>query len=153
MNYLARLRGPLAAVVIACAGVPALAQDSTALTTTDELRTEVSEAMQAIADYSAQERDQAVTRARAALDRLDAEIARREQALRENWADMSQDARETARAQVQDLRAARNTLGERYGALKAGTSSAWDELKAGFSDAWGAFADAWSVADEGSPDK
>lgn len=140
---------PLRAVAVTVAfALPAAAQDQDALTTTDEVRTEISEAMNAIAAYSAQERDQALAEAREALNRLDAEIARREQALRENWADMSDAARETAQARVQDLRDARNRLGERYGALQAGASSAWDELQAGFSDAWTTFSESWSASDE-----
>ncbi|MCZ0812139.1 MAG: hypothetical protein ACQEVT_12785 [Pseudomonadota bacterium] len=137
-----------AVAVTAAFALPAAAQDQDALTTTDDVRAEISEAMNAIAAYSEQERDQALAQAREALNRLDAEIARREQALRENWAEMSDAARETAQARVQDLRDARNRLGERYGALQAGASSAWDELKAGFSDAWSTFSESWSAADE-----
>ena len=59
--------------------------------------------------------------------------------MRENWAEMSDAARETAEARLRDLRQARNRLGERYGALESGASSAWDELKTGFSDAWAPF--------------
>lgn len=136
------------ATVVALLSLPAAAQDSGALTTADEVRAEISEAMDAIADYSEQERDQALAEAREALNRLDAEIERREQALRDNWADMSGAARETAQARLQNLRAARNRLGERYGALETGTNNAWDELKTGFSDAWSAFSDAWRAADE-----
>lgn len=151
MRHLATLRGMVAAAALACVAVPALAQDnSTAHTTTDDVRAEISEAMTAIVNYSEQERDQALASAREALTRLDIEIERREQALRENWADMSDSARETTRARVQDLREARNVLGERYGALQTGTSSAWDELKAGFSDAWTAFSKKWNAADKGA---
>ncbi|MFP4045027.1 MAG: hypothetical protein ACLFTP_10765 [Rhodosalinus sp.] len=124
------------------------AQDPKAQTTADEVRAEIAEAMNAVSDYSAQERDQALIRARAALDRLDAEIERREQALRENWAEMSRSSRETAEARLRDLRDARNRLGERYGALQAGASSAWDELSSGFSNAWTDVSEAWSAADD-----
>ena len=141
------IRGLLAAAVF-CVALPVLAQDNTAMTTTDEVRAEISEAMEAIAAYSEQESEQALAEAREALNRLDAEIARREQALRENWADMSETARETAQARLGDMREARNRLGERFGALESGASSAWDELKEGFSDAWSAFSDAWTAADE-----
>ncbi len=137
-----------AASVAALLAIPAAAQDTGALTTTEEVRTEISEAMDAIAAFSEQERDQALTKAREALTQLDAEIERREQAMRDNWADMSDAARETAQARLSDLRGARNRLGERFGALEAGASSAWDELKTGFSDAWSAFSEAWSAADE-----
>jgi len=147
MSLPAAFRCTAFATAIACAALPAAAQDGDTFTTADKVRAEISEAMDAIGDYTEQERDQALTRAREALNRLDAEIERREQALRENWSDMSDEARETARDQLRDLRDARNRLGERYGALEAGASSAWDELKSGFSDAWGAFSEEWTAAD------
>jgi ribosomal protein S20 len=127
--------------------VPATAQDTNGQTTPEEVRTEISQAIEAIAAYSEQERDEALAEAREVLDRLDAEIAEREQALRENWADMSAAAQETAQARLQELRDARNRLGERFGALEAGASAAWDELKDGFTSAWSAFSDAWRAAD------
>jgi chromosome segregation ATPase len=142
-----------AAAVALSFAIPAAAQEEEPLTTPDEVRTEISEAMEAVADYSAQERDAALTEAREALDRLDAEIERREQALRENWADMSDAARESARERLNDLREARNELGERYGVLQAGTRDAWEELRAGFADAWSAFSDAWETADDEAPEE
>jgi len=151
MTFLRTLRVGALAAAIAAFALPAVAQDAGALTTTDEVRTEISQAMEAIAAYSAQERDQALAETRAALTRLDAETDRREDAMRENWAEMSDATRETARARLRDLREARNRLGERYGALETGASGAWDELKTGFSDAWGAFSEAWNAADEGEP--
>ena len=146
-------RGAVAAVALSCVALPGTGQEAgrlDALTTREEVRTEIDQAMEAVAAYSVQERDQALAKARAALDRLDAEIARREQALRENWAEMSEEARVTARAQLEALRTARNRLGERYGALQSGASEAWEELTAGFSDAWAAFSDAWSDDGAGS---
>ncbi|MDZ7752842.1 MAG: hypothetical protein U5S82_14515 [Gammaproteobacteria bacterium] len=152
MAYRKSIQACLLAAVLSLVAMPSVAQDGAqdneALTTTDDLRAEVSEAMEAIAEYSAQERDQALTKARETLKQLDAEIERREHALRENWADMSKAAKHTARERLRDLRRARNALGERYGALQAGTSSAWDELKSGFYNAWDAFSEAWSAADE-----
>jgi chromosome segregation ATPase len=145
MTFLDTLR---AAALAALLAMPAAAQDAGGQTTADEVRAEISDAMDAVATYSAQERDEALAEARAALDRLDAEIEAREQALREGWAEMSDTARDTARARLQDLRAARNRLGERFGALQAGTTSAWDEVQAGFTDAWEAFSEAWSAADD-----
>jgi len=141
-----------AALIIAmlALGSPAAhaGEGSDATTTPETVRTEVAEAMQAIAEYSAQQRDQALARAQQALHRIDAEIERREQRLRENWAQMSEAAREKARTSLRELREARNALGERYGALQSGAAGAWDELKAGFSDAWQELSRAWSGADE-----
>lgn len=142
------LRAAALFAAVTLVALPLAAQDTSAPITTDEVRAEISAAMDAIAAYTEQERDRAIAEARETLDRVDAEIERREEALRESWADMSETARETARARLQDLRKARNRLGERYGALESGTSSAWDELKNGFSDAWNAFSDAWTAADD-----
>ena len=149
MTLITGYRGILSAAALALACTPAIAQDNDGLMTTKELKAEISEAMTAVGEYSEQERDQALTTAREAMTRLDAEIERREQALRNDWADMTQAARDEASARMADLREARNDLSERYGALKAGTSSAWDELKAGFAGAWDAFAGVWTD-DEGS---
>jgi len=142
------LRAPLIVAALILAAPSALAEDGGAPTTADEVRAEISEAMEAVAAYSAQERDQALSEARAALTRLDAEIERREQALRENWAGMSDAAREAARSRLRELREARDELGERYGALQAGAGAAWEELSNGFADAWEALAKAWSAADD-----
>jgi hypothetical protein len=138
----------LAASIAAMAAMPAAAQDADARTTADEVRAEITEAMDAVAAYSGQERDEALAEAREAFARLDAEIERRDQALRESWTTMSDAARDTAGARLRDLRRARNRLAERYGALESGADSAWDELAAGFSDAWTAFVEAWTAADE-----
>lgn len=142
------LRAAAVSAAIAIFAAPVAAQDAGAPMTTEEVRAEVSEAMSAIAAYTEQERDQALAEAREILDRVDDEIERREEAMREGWAEMSEEARETARARLKDLREARNRLGERYGALESGTSSAWEELKKGFSDAWTAFSEAWTASDE-----
>lgn len=148
MRIRSTLRRAVAAAAFLSAALPAAAQDDgDTFTTTQEVRSEIQQAMEAIADYSAQERDQALTTAREALNRIDAVIERREQALRENWSEMSEEARENASAQLRELREARNRMGERYGALRAGASDAWDELKTGFSDAWDAFSGAWTAAD------
>ena len=151
MTFLMTSRAGALAAGISAFALPAAAQDTGALTTKDEVRSEISQAMEAIAAYSEQERDQALVEARAAMTRLDAEVDRREEAMRENWAEMSDATRDIARVRLRDLREARNRLSERYGALETGASGAWGELKTGFSDAWGAFSEAWTAADKGEP--
>ena len=141
----------LAGLVALPAGVAAAQDQDKSLTTSEEVRAKVSQAMDAIADYSAQERDQAVAAAREAMTELDAEIERRADALREGWDEMSEQAREAAKAQLADLRAARNTLGERFGALQAGTADAWQELKTGFANAYDRLNAAWSEGEVKKP--
>lgn len=141
------------AVLVLCmviATTPSMAQDNKVFTTPDDVRAEITQVMNAISEYSAQERKQAIAEAREALNKLDAEIERREDAVRENWSDMSEATRDNMREQLRELRQLRNRVGERFGALQTGTESAWTELKGGFTDAWDAFAKAWNKADSGS---
>ncbi len=116
----------------------------------DQVQEEATEAMQALAEYSAQERDQALSAAREAMAQLDQEIDAREETLREQWADMSKSAREQAKVSLAQLRDTRNALGERYGALESGMDSAWDELKAGFAAAYEEVVKAWESSGSSS---
>lgn len=134
----------LAAPILASPAFAGGGDDTPGLTTSQEVRQEISQAVDAVGDYAAQERRQALARARAAMERLDAELDRRQDALRENWNDMSASAREEARVAMRDLRQARNRLGERYGALEAGADSAWDELTEGFVEAYRDLSELWS---------
>jgi len=153
MTVSTALRSTAFAAALVLASAPLAAQtDDPAETTSQDVRTEISEAMDAIADYSAQERDEALNEAREAMERLDAEIEQRAQALRSSWNDMSESARESASEQLEALRTARNRLGERYGALEAGAADAWGELTAGFSRAWNDLSEAWKAVDETAED-
>ena len=117
---------------------------SSGLTTSQEVREEISDAFDAVGDYAVQQRKQALARAEEAMTKLDAELARRQEAMREAWAGMSDAARAEARATMRNLRAARNTLGERYGALQAGADEAWSDLTRGFSEAWSDLSANWA---------
>lgn len=111
--------------------------------THQQTREEIIESFTAVSDYTEDERDAAVTSARSGLEKLDAEIERQQEALRENWAEMSEEAREDARAAVRDLQQARNALGEKLGALQAGAGDLWEDLKDGFADAYDSLAELW----------
>lgn len=156
MSYAMTIRAAALAAGTAVA-LPVAAQDAGAADgegmTAEAVRAEIGQTIDTIAAYTAQERDEALAEARAVLARLDAEIAEREAALRETWADMSAAAQDAAAARLRDLRQARNRLGERYGALQAGADNAWDALQSGFAEAWTSFAEAWQAADaEGAGD-
>lgn len=134
------LKPPARAALLAAAlFLPALAwaeEPAPRTTTSQQVRTEISQAFDAVGSYAVQERDQAQAHARKAMARLDTEIERRQEALREAWGEMDVTARDRARATLRDLQQARNRLGERYGALESGADSAWDGLRAGFSNAY-----------------
>jgi DNA repair exonuclease SbcCD ATPase subunit len=135
------------AAALTAGAAPAIASETAPFVSAKEVRSEISESMDAIAEYTAQERKQAVAEAEEAMNKLDAEIDRYAAAMKENWSEMSEDARASAEKGLAKLQAARTELGARYDALEAGTADAWDDLKADFAAAWDSFAETWESAD------
>ncbi len=123
------------------------AQEANDLVTSEEVKTDISQAMEAVGKYSVQEKDEALAAVREGLQDLDAEIDRREAALRESWDSLEDGARDEYAEAVSDLRAARNHLGERVGALEAGSEDAWGDLTEGFTRAYADFKARWKEAD------
>lgn len=114
--------------------------------TVDDVQDELSEAYDEIARYSAQERDDALTALDNTLRRIDDQIEVLEQRARQNWANMSQAARDRTTVALQELRARRNRLAQTYGALTHGADAAWDELVFGVTRAWEDLEAAWDDA-------
>jgi small-conductance mechanosensitive channel len=108
------------------------AQASTHETATKDVKEKVAEAAQAIKNYSVDQRDEAVKKAKAALDDLDVRIDSMESQLNKKWDQMDESARKKARATLAALRKQRNEVAEWYGGLKHGSSNAWEDVKKGF---------------------
>jgi chromosome segregation ATPase len=134
----------LAAVSLLPAG--AVNAQTDAAPTLEEVRTEVAEAMEAIAAYSEAQREEAAAEARSAVDQLDAAVAARQREMRDAWAEMTEQAREDANARLAELQSALVDLAERVGTLQAGTDSAWEELSDGLMAAWGELSAAVSAS-------
>ncbi|MFO7913663.1 MAG: hypothetical protein R6V15_16025 [Desulfotignum sp.] len=62
------------------------------------------------------------------------------------WDQMTQAAREKARANLKALRQQRNELAEWYVSFKNSSAGAWEQMKKGFSDAYQAMKDSWEKA-------
>jgi hypothetical protein len=135
-NALALL-GLLLAVLIdlAVATAGTSGQDQTSGT---EVREEISEALQAIGSYSAEQRDAAVAKAQEALAKTDARIEQLQQRIDQNWQHMNQAAREQARDTLKVLQQQRTDIAEWYGGLKHSSAKAWEEIKQGFAKSYSA---------------
>jgi hypothetical protein len=92
----------------------------------------VTEAAEAIKNYSFDQRDKAIVKAKAALADLDARIDRMESRLNKEWNRMDQSAREATIATLTALRKQRNEVAEWYGGLKHSSRNAWEDVKKGF---------------------
>jgi hypothetical protein len=125
------------------------AQHENDKTTAKEVRQEVTDAAEAIKGYTADQRDEAAKKAKAALAALDARIDALEARIDKNWDKMDKAARAQARSTLQALRRQRVEAAEWYGQLQSGTAEAWEHTKKGFSDAYRSLQQAWEKAERG----
>ena len=123
-------------------------------TSAADIRRETSELLQALKSYSAEQRDEAIEKSRAALDSLDRRIQALETHMLEQWDEMDDAARARTRASLQALREQRTRVAEWYGSLKSASASAWDHIRQGFSSAYEVMLEAWEKSEgEIRPDK
>ncbi len=124
------------AVVLMVAGA-GHASDRTA-----DVREEVAEAWDAIADYSADQKDQAVEKGEQIVANLDRAI----EDLGEEARDATGEARESLDRRMIELRELRATSADRLDGLRDSTAEHWDATKAAFGDAVDAFRKRWREA-------
>ena len=140
----------LAWVVFTAFGIGSM---GSALATVDkpsmhDIKKEVSEAAEAIKHYSADQRDEAVNKAKVVLDSLDAKIDKLQAKIDQKWGEMDQAARHKAQTALDDIKDQRRRLAESYDALKRSSAGAWEHVKKGFSDSYADFHEAWQKAEK-----
>ncbi|MCW8892799.1 MAG: hypothetical protein OQL18_05720 [Deltaproteobacteria bacterium] len=116
-----------------CASFSIAVADNTNAPTAAEVRQEISEALQSISSYSAEQRDLALAKAKDSLERTDTHIEQLQKQFDQHWQQMSQEARKEARETLKSLQQQRTEIAEWYGGLKHSSSNAWEEIKKGFS--------------------
>ncbi|MFO8089874.1 MAG: hypothetical protein R6U13_08570 [Desulfatiglandaceae bacterium] len=105
-------------------------------TTADELGQDVKDALNALKDYSADKRDEALKKGKSAVDALDDRIEKLEDNARKKWGEMDQAAREKTQDTLKSLRKGRNELAEWYGGMKQSSADAWEHVKEGFLESY-----------------
>lgn len=124
----------------------AQAQSGNDTVTAQDVKKDTKELIDTLQQYTAEQRDQAVKEAEQALKKIDGRIDELETSVDNNWDNMTQAARQKARASLKALRKQRNELAEWYGSFKNSSADAWDHMKKGFSDAYQALSDSWEKA-------
>jgi small-conductance mechanosensitive channel len=122
----------IVALIVAIASVSSAAQQSAQKPTAKEIKKKTAEAADAIKNYSVDQRDEALKKAKAVLDDLDTRIDGLESRLNEKWDRMDQSARKKATATLAGLRKQRNGISQWYGELKRSSGNAWEDVKKGF---------------------
>jgi TolA-binding protein len=111
-----------------------------------EVKQETTDLLQTIKSYSAAQRDEAVQEIEIAILRVDGRIASLEARIDNQWDEMTQPAREQARARMRTLQQQRIKLAQWYGSLKNSSANAWEDIKSGFSKAYDNVNKAWEKA-------
>lgn len=138
----------LAVALLAIAPANHASQHENGKTTAKEVRQEVTDAAEAIKQYTADKRDEAAREAQAALAELDARIEALERRVERKWNRMDQAAREQASTTLKALRKQRIEVAEWYGGLKNSSAEAWEHMKSGFSGAYRSLRRAWEKAEK-----
>jgi hypothetical protein len=98
----------------------------------EDVKENLTEAAEGIKNYSFDQRDKTIVKAKAGLADLGTRIDRMESPLNREWDRMDQSAREATIATLTALRKHRNEVAEWYGGLKHSSRNAWEDVKKGF---------------------
>jgi septal ring factor EnvC (AmiA/AmiB activator) len=124
------------------------AQTEKANTSIEDVKKESQDLLQTIGSYTADQRDEAVEKAKQGLDRLDRRIDTLEARIDKNWDKRNAATRKEARENLKALRKQRNQVAEWYGSMKTSSADAWKHMKKGFSDAYKDLEDAWEKSEK-----
>lgn len=112
-----------------------------------EVAKETKEALAAIGQYSVEQKDAAVSKAKEMMDSLDARIDAMEGKVEGKWNDLKQSSKEKYNTSRKALRKQRNELSEWYGSMKHSSNDAWSEVKNGFSKSYDTLVQSWQDAE------
>ncbi len=101
-----------------------------------KVKKEVGEAASAIGDYTIEQKDAAVAKAKELMDQLDQKTSKLEINIEKNWDTMKTATRQNYQKSLKEMRQRRNQLSEWYGGMKQSSKDAWGEMKQGFADTY-----------------
>ncbi|MBN1541133.1 hypothetical protein JW992_03235 [candidate division KSB1 bacterium] len=114
----------------------------------ENIKQEAQDLVSAIGSYGVEQREEAITKLGTAVDDMESRIQTLQQRLEEKSAQMDEQARETAEAELDELREHQKKLATRYEELKSGSADAWEQMKSGFLEAYTAVSEAAAKAEK-----
>jgi hypothetical protein len=105
----------------------------------DDVKKELSEAMDAMRAYSGERQADAMKEMEAVLEKMDARIAALSEDIQKKWEALEPEAREKARETLERLRRLRDRLATSMEEWKSGGKSTWNKIKSDFLNAWEEF--------------
>ena len=127
-NQTSRYTSILMLIVGFCFISPGFAAAPAEKTSKEEVKRETRELLESLKAYTADQRDEALQQASAALENLDKRIDILDQKLASQWDQMDQAARDNARATLNALRQQRTRVAEWYGSMKSSSVAAWGQM-------------------------
>lgn len=112
------------------------------------VKEEVGEAATAIKDYSVEQKDAAVAKAKELMEDLDENIDAWQGEVEEKWDDLQESSRQNYKMSKEKFQEQREELGAWFDRLQDSSAEAWDETKQGFSNAYDALSKSWSSSKE-----
>ncbi len=107
----------------------------------EQVEKELSEALDAVKNYTAAESEEAYEKALEALETADRFIELQQDRLSENWAEMTDEAKKEARDALHVIRGKRSLTAEWVGRIRAGSDKTWDDVLWQFADSYGDMSD------------
>lgn len=115
-------------------------------TSADEVKTEMSEAADALGNYSVEQKDAAMAHAKAKIDELNTKIDAYEEKMKGKWGETKTATSENYDKSIAALKEQRDSLVQWYDKMHDASPEAWEEVQKGFSDSYSALKESFGKA-------
>ncbi len=119
---------------------------SQSTTTGEDVKKETKEAVETVMNYSADQKDQALTNAQKMLDDFDAKMKGWEDKMKSKWGDTKSAAKDSYTNTQEGMMKKRQELSQWYDKMKDSSADAWGEMQQGFSDSYNELSDSFDKA-------
>jgi uncharacterized membrane protein YgaE (UPF0421/DUF939 family) len=111
-----------------------------------KVRYHAGKALDALKDYTSEQKDEALSQAKATMEQLDENIDALQQKIYNRWSDIDQDTRDKLQSRLHNLSQKRNQLAQWYGSMMQSSSDAWEDVKDGFMNSFKELRDSFQEA-------
>ncbi len=130
-------------VLVTLLGIPSTGLAKSSDSKLNEVKQEARELINALKDYTSDQRKDATQKIKTALNNLDNRIEALEKRMDKKWDGMKKSTREQVSANLKALRKQRARVAKEYDRLKNSSVDAWQHMKKGFSKAFADLNTAW----------
>ena len=114
----------------------------------DEVTKEVQEAVNAIGEYSVDQKDKAVAEAKELMKKLDKSMDETESSMKKGWHSMEDSAKQNYELSKKEMEEQRKELANWVDKMQDSSDDAWEETKKGFADAHDSLSSSWQKVKE-----